>query len=108
MAPDHWIVVATLNLYPKSRKTSRCDHNVSHLEKLKDWSCAHEYAVTFSNQFEVLDALEIPVELWDTFKRETLEATRECVGRRPRSWVVSASAETLDSIEKSPASTPRL
>ena len=41
------------------------------------------YAVTVSNQFEVLDALEDPVELWDTFKHETLEAARGCVGGAP-------------------------
>ena len=72
-----------------------------HLEKLKDSSCAHEYVVTVSNRFEVLDALEEPVDLWDTFKREILEAARGCVGRRPRSQDRFASAETLDSIEKS-------
>ena len=41
--------------------------------------------MTVSNWFEVLDALEDPVELWDTFKRDTLEAARGCVGGRPRS-----------------------
>ena len=74
-----------------------------HLEKLKDSSCAHEYAVTVTNRFEMLDALEYPVELWNTFKRETLEAARGCVKGRPRSWGGFASAETMDSIEKSRA-----
>ena len=45
----------------------------SHLEKLKDLICAQEYAVTVSNHFGVLGSLENSVELWDTFKRETLE-----------------------------------
>ena len=72
-----------------------------YLEKLKDSTCAHEYVVTVSNQFEVLDALEDPVELWDIFKRETLEVVTGCVGRCPRSRGGFASAETLDSIEKS-------
>ena len=48
----------------------------------------------------ITSALEDPVELWDTFKRETLEAARWCVGGRPRSWDGFASAEMLDSIEK--------
>ena len=51
----------------------------------------------------MLDALEDPVELWDTFKRETLEAARGCDGGRPRSRGVFASAETLDSIEQTRA-----
>ena len=89
-ATDHRLVVATFKLHVKSRKISRCDHNVFHLEKLNDSSCVHEYAVTISDRFEVLDTLEDPMELWDTFKRETLEAG-------------FASAETLDSIEKSRA-----
>ena len=62
-----------------------------HLEKLKDSSCAHEYVVTVSNWFEVLDALEDQVEFWDTFKHKTLEAAKECIGE----------PETLDSTEKS-------
>ena len=94
------LVVATLKLHVKSRKISRCDHNVFHLQKLKDSSCSHEYAVTVSNQFEMLDAPEDPVELWDTFKRETLEPTRGCVGGRLRSWGGFTSAETLGSIKK--------
>ena len=69
-----------------------------HLEKLKDSSCAHEYVVTFSNLFEVLNTLEDPVELWDTFKHEILEAARGCVGGHPRPWGGFATAETLDSV----------
>ncbi|KAG0728821.1 hypothetical protein GWK47_031678 [Chionoecetes opilio] len=38
-----------------------------------------------STRFDVLGALGDPVELWDTFKRETLQATKECIGERPRS-----------------------
>ena len=101
IAINHRLVVAILKLHVKSRKISRCDHNVFHLEKLKDLLCAHEYAVTVSNQFEVLDALEDPVELWDTFKRETLEAAIGYVGGHPRSRGEFASAEMLDIIEKS-------
>ena len=39
-ATDHRLVVATLKFHVKSRKISRCDHNVFHLEKVKDSSCA--------------------------------------------------------------------
>ena len=69
-----------------------------HLEKLKDSSCAHEYTVTVSNRFEVLGALEDLVELWNTFKYETLEAAKGCIRESPRSQGRFASAETLDSI----------
>ena len=51
-----------------------------HLEKLKDLTGAQEYAVTVSYRFGVFDTLEDPEELWDTFKRETLEAAKECNG----------------------------
>ena len=48
-----------------------------HLEKLKDLTCAQQYVVTVSKRFKALDTLEDPEELWDTFKRETLEAASE-------------------------------
>ena len=41
-ATDHRLVVATLKLHVKSRKISRCDTNVYHLENLKNLICAHE------------------------------------------------------------------
>ena len=44
-----------------------------------------EYAMTVSNQFKVLNTLEDPVELWDIFKHETLEAANLCIGECPRS-----------------------
>ncbi|KAG0728675.1 Craniofacial development protein 2 [Chionoecetes opilio] len=68
---DHRLVVATFKLHVKSRRISRGNHTVFHLEKLKDLTCAHEYAVAVSNRVDVLGALEDPVELWYTFKRET-------------------------------------
>ena len=40
--------------------------------------------MTVFNRFGVLDTLEDPEELWDTFKREALEAAKECIGERPR------------------------
>ncbi|KAG0723374.1 Craniofacial development protein 2 [Chionoecetes opilio] len=98
---DHRLVVATLKLHVKSRRISRGNHTVLHLEKLKDLTCAHEYAVAVSNQFDVLGALGDPVELWDTFKRETLQAAKDCIGERPRSRRGFVSTETLEKIEKS-------
>lgn len=51
-AADHRLV-ATFKLHIKSR-IPRCNHTVFHYEKLKDWVCAHKYAVTVSNHFNVL------------------------------------------------------
>ncbi|KAG0728634.1 Protein LIAT1 [Chionoecetes opilio] len=56
-----------------------------------------------SNRFDVLGALGDPVELWDTFKRETLQAAKECIGERPRSRRGFVSTETLEKIEESRA-----
>ncbi|KAG0719085.1 Pentatricopeptide repeat-containing protein 2, mitochondrial [Chionoecetes opilio] len=72
-------------------------------QKLKDLTCAHEYAVAVSNRFDVLGALEDPVELWDTFKRETLQAAKECIGELPRARRGFVSTETLENIEESHA-----
>ena len=69
-ATDYRPVAASLKLHVKSRKPPRCNHTVFHLEKLKDG-------------FGALDTLEDPEELWDTFKRETLEAVKECIGGAP-------------------------
>ena len=59
--------------------------------------------MTVSNRFGELDTLEDPEELWDTFKRETLEAAKECIGERPRSRSGFTSVETLESTEESRA-----
>ncbi len=48
-----------------------------HLKKLNDLVCAEEYAVAVSNRFNVMSFLEGPVELWDTFKRKTVETAKE-------------------------------
>ena len=69
-AIDHRLV-ASLKLHIKSRKSPRRNNTVFHLEKLKDLTCAQEYAVTVSNRFGVLDTLEDPEEQWDTFKRDS-------------------------------------
>ena len=62
-----------------------------------------QYAMTVSNRFGVFDTLEDHEELWDTFKRETLEAAKECIGERPRSRSGFTSVETLKNIEESRA-----
>ena len=102
-ATDHRLVVATLRIHIRSKKIPRCNFPRLHLEKLRDPTCAHEYAVAVSNRFGVLDALEDPEELWDTFKRETLKAAEVCIGHRPRSRSGIASEETLMAIEESRA-----
>ena len=95
-ATDHRLV-ASFKLHVKSRNT------VFHLEKLKDLTCTQEYAVTVSNWFGALDSLEDSEELWDIFKREILEAAKECIGERLRSRSGFTSVQTLESIEKSRA-----
>ena len=102
MATYHRLVVASLKLHVKSRKPPRYNHTVFHLEKLKDLTCAQEYAVTtVSNRFGALDTLEDPEELWDTFRRETLEAAKECDRERQRSRRAFVLVEMLDSTEES-------
>ena len=102
-ATDHRLVVAKLRIHVRSKKIPRCNSPRFHLEKLREPACAHEYAVAVSNRFGVLDTLEDPEEMWDAFKRETLKATEECVGERPRSRSGVASEETLRNIEESRA-----
>ena len=62
-ATDHRLVVASLKLHIKSKKPPRRNHTVFHLEKLKDLTCAQEYAVTVSDRFGALDTHEEPEEL---------------------------------------------
>ena len=59
--------------------------------------------MTVSNRFGALDTLEDSEELWDTFKRQTLEAAKECIEEHPRSWSGFTSVEKLESIEESRA-----
>ncbi|KAG0701131.1 FGGY carbohydrate kinase domain-containing protein [Chionoecetes opilio] len=42
-----------------------------------------------------VDSLD-PVELWDTFKRETLQAAKECIGERSRSRRGFVSLENME------------
>ena len=100
-ATDHRLVVATLKICIKSRQISRRNCLGFHLEKLKDPVCAQEFAVAVSNRFEVLGTLGDSEELWDAFKRGTLEAAKECIGERPRSRGGVASRETLETTEES-------
>ncbi|KAG0724360.1 hypothetical protein GWK47_005185 [Chionoecetes opilio] len=75
----------------------------TNISKLKDLTCAHEYAVAVSNRFNVIGALGDPIELWDTFKRETFQAAKEYIGERPRSRRGFVSTETPENIEESRA-----
>ena len=97
-ATDDWLVVATLK---SSKNPLKCDHTVFHLEKLKDLTCAQEYAVTVSKRFGALDTLEDAEELRNTFKRDTLDAAKGCIGEWPRSRNGFASMKALESTEKS-------
>ena len=102
-ATDHRLLIATLRIHIRSKKIPRCNSPRFHLEKLGDPVCAQEFAVAVSNRFGVLDTLEDPEEMWNTFKRETLKVTEECVGERPRSRSGVASEDTLRNIEESRA-----
>ena len=100
---DHRLVVATLRVHFKTPRPS-CDRpRVFHLDRLGEGECAREYAVAISNRFAALDNLTDPVALWDTFKRETLDAAQESIGDRPRTRRNSISQETLDATEASRA-----
>ncbi|KAG0729235.1 hypothetical protein GWK47_030741 [Chionoecetes opilio] len=63
-------------------------------------SLAELTTVAVLNQFNVL---EDPVELWDTFKHQTLQAAKECIGERPRSMRGFVSTGTLENIKESRA-----
>lgn len=90
-ASEHRLVVAILKPHVKSGRISRFNHTVLHLERLNALVCAHEYTMTVSNWFNVLSTLKDPVELWDTFKCETLQTAKEWI----KKWC------SLENIEKS-------
>ena len=98
---DQRLAIATLKLFVKSREPPISDQTVFYLEKLKDLTRVQEYAVRISNRFGMLDALENPEEMWDTFKRQTLETAKEYIGEHLRSRSGFASVESRDSIEES-------
>lgn len=68
-------------------------------------ACAHKYAVTVSDWFNVLSTLEDCVEMWKTFKHGALEATREWIGECPKPGGDFVSGETLASIKESHTAT---
>ena len=80
-----WQLITGLLLHSSFRTSPRCNHTVFHLEILKDLTCAQEYAMSVSNLSEVLDTIDDHLELWDTFKFETLKVPKECVRDCPRS-----------------------
>ena len=98
---DHRLVVATLRVHFRTPRPSSDRPRVFHLDRLREEECAREYAVAISNRFAALDDLTDPVALWDTFKRETLDAAQESIGDRPRTRRNSISQETLDATEAS-------
>ena len=96
---DHRLVVATLRVHFKTSRSSRDHPRVFHLDRLREEECAREYAVAISNRFTALENLTDPIALWDTFKRETLDAAQESIGDRPRARRNGISQETLDATE---------
>ena len=96
---DHRLVVATLRVHFKTSRPSRDRPKVFHLDRLREDECAREYAVAISNRFTALENLTDPIALWDTFKRETLDAAQESIGDRPRTRRNGISQETLDATE---------
>lgn len=59
--------------------------------------------MTVSNRFSMLSTFENPVELWETFKRNTFAATGEDIGRHPSLRRGFGSGQTLANIEESHA-----
>lgn len=49
----------------------------------------------------MLDTLEKPVELWDTFKRESLHVAKDYFGEHPLSRGEYVTAEMLECVKKS-------
>ena len=61
--------------------------------------CARGFAEAVSGRFAALENLTDPVLLWDTFKRETLDAAQITIGERPRARQNLISQETLDATD---------
>lgn len=59
--------------------------------------------MTDLTQLNALNTHENPLELWDAFKCETLQAPREYNGGHPRSESDFASEEAVENTEKSRA-----
>ncbi|KAG0729603.1 Transmembrane protein 189 [Chionoecetes opilio] len=72
-------------------------------KKLKDLTCAHEYAVAVSNRFDVLGALGDPVELWIPSNVKLYRLPRSVLGSAPGQGVVLSPTEMLEKIEESRA-----
>ena len=96
---DHRLVVATLRVHFKTPRLPRDRPRVFHLDRLRDEECARRYAVAISNRFTVLENLTDPIALWDSFKRETLDAAQESIGDRPRTRQNIISQETLEATD---------
>lgn len=69
-----------------------------HHGKVKVMANVHEYAMTVSTRFSVLITLENPMEMWNTFKRETLLVSKD-IRERTRLRSSLNSEETLKYIK---------
>ena len=96
---DHRLVVATLRVHFKTPQRSNDHPRVFHLDRLREGECARGFAEAISDRFAVLGSLTDPVLLWDTFKRETLDAAQDTIGVRPRAVQNSISRETLEATD---------
>lgn len=73
--------MATLWVHFKSLHFS--DHSrLFHLDRLREEG-AQGFTAAISNRFTVLEYLMNPVDLWDSFKHEILDAAQESIGERP-------------------------
>ncbi|XP_069972960.1 uncharacterized protein [Penaeus vannamei] len=86
---DHRLVVATLQVHFKTPQ----------LDRLREGECARRFAEAFSGRFIALENLTDHVLLWDTFKREILDAAQETIGERTRAGRYFISQETLDATD---------
>lgn len=70
-----------------------------HVDRLREGELAWRFTEAISGRFAALGSLTDPVLLWDTFKQETLDATQECIGDRPRprqNFIMQETLETTD------------
>ncbi|XP_069983535.1 uncharacterized protein [Penaeus vannamei] len=96
---DHKLVVATLWVHFKTPQQSNDHPSVFHLDWLRKGECACGFAEAISGRFTRLDSLTDPVLLWDTFKREMLDAAQDMIGVRLRAIQNFISQETLEATD---------
>ncbi|XP_069996804.1 uncharacterized protein [Penaeus vannamei] len=79
---DHRLVVSTLRVHFKTPRRSNDHPMVFYLDRLMEGECAWGFAEAISGHFTPLNNLMDPVLLWDTFKREMLDAAQGSIGDR--------------------------